>query len=408
MVKYKRLLIVSLVCVLLASGLLIAWSASTRLLRAYDYASQFATAAKVNESGTNLSLVMYGGDPAPLQQGLELFQLVKAQNIEWQGAGTDGQGHPVNVAFKLGSVNFAKLNANTFNGTATVLDTHFSIDDLIDVTVKADRVDAKITFWTYESIFPAVNITGTLTGNVYVKLSVQVLPIQGLDFAFYEFSGDKFTVNMCSITPMNLILQAPENNQKVNGDVTVQALIQVVPRLSLENVWFGTDYGENMPMQFNQGNGLWECVWQTYHCGNGGHNINVHADAVDREGGQEIARYKSNAGVWVEVNNPSVNSYIDRGQGLEGFGLQLKLTQGSNSWSQGTGFPIWLGLQLEAPQYWADGQLQFNCWRIDNEQGPIFQDGNPTLTLTQEVFDKLFDGGGNARELKCIYMPTQP
>ena len=408
--KHKKLLIVSLTFILLTSAILVAWSASTRLLGAYDYASQFATAAKVNESSTNLSLVMYGGDPQPFRQSLELFQLVKAQNIEWKGASTDGQGNPVNIVFKLGSVNFAKLNTNTFNGTATALNSQVSIDNLIDVTVRADTVNVTITFWTYMDTFPAINITGVLTGNVYVKMSVQVLPIQGLDFAFYEFTGDKFTVNICSIKPVNMILQAPENNQKVNGDVMVQALIQAVPELNLENVRFGTDYGENMPMQYNEGNGLWECVWQTYHCGNGGHNINVHAEAVDREGGQEIARYASDTGVWVEVSNPSVNSYVDKGQGLEGFGgLEVKLTQGSNSWSQGTGFPIWLGLQLEAPQSWADGQLQFNCWRIDDEQGnTAFQHNGFTLTIDPDVASKLFDGGGNARELKCIYVPNVP
>jgi len=359
-------------------------------------------------SGTNLSLLIYGGDPQPLRQGLDLFQLVKAQNIEWKGTSTDGQGNPVNVDFKVGSVGFGKINENKFNGNATVLNAHFSLDNLIDVTVRADTVNVNMTFWTYMGTFPAVNITGVLTGNVYVKMSVQVLPIQGVDFAFYESSGDMFTVNICSIKPMNMAIQAPLNNQKVGGDIMVQALMQVVPDLSLENVMFGTDYGENMPMQYNEGNGLWECVWQTYQAGNGGHNLNVHAEAVDREGGQEIARYQSNVGVWVEVNNPWVNSYVDKGQGLEGFGgLQVKLTQDSNSWNQGTGFQIWLGLQLEAPQSWADGQLQFNCWRIE-DQGTIFEDGNPTLTITQEVFDKLFDGGGNARELKCIYMPTQP
>ena len=404
--KYKRLLTASLICILLISGILV-WFGSTRLLHAFDYMTQFAAAApQPSVSGTNLSLLIYGGDPQPLRQGIELFQLVKAQNIEWKGASTDGQGNPVNIDFKLGSVSFAKLNTNTFNGTATALNSHVSIDNLIDVTVRADTVNVTITFWSYMDTFPAVNITGALAGNVYVKMSVQVLPIQGLDFAFYESSGDKFTVNICSIKPMNLVLQAPTNNQKVGGDIMVQALVQVVPELSLENVRFGTDYGENMPMQYNQGNGLYECVWQTYHCGNGGHNLNVHAEAVDRNGGQEIARYPSDAGVWVQVQNPWVNSYVDKGQGLEGFGLELKLTQGSNSWKQGTGFPIWLGLQLEAPQNWADNQLQFNSWRIDGDQGPVFQDGNPTLTVTQEVFDKLFDGGGNARELKCIYVPT--
>jgi len=406
-VKYKRLLIASLICILVASLVIVGWSVSSRLVRAYTYASQIAAAPQVSVTGTNLSLVIYGGDPQPFRQGLELFQLVKAQNIEWKGTSTDGQGNPVNVDFKLGSVNFGKLNENNFNGNATGLNAHVSVDDLIDVTLRADTVNVNMTFWTYMDTFPAINITGVLTGNVYIRMSVQVLPIQGLDFAFYESSGDKFTVNVCAIKPMNLILQAPENNHKVNGDVLVQALIQVVPELSLENVRFNTDYGENMPMQYNEGNGLWECVWQTYHTNNGGHNLNIHAEAVDRENGQETARYPSDVGTWVEVTNPWVNSYMDKGQGLEGFGgLQVKLTQNSNSWNQGTGFPIWLGLKLEAPQSWADGQLQFNSWRIEDNQGKIFEDGNPTLTITQEVFNMLFDGAGNARELKCIYTPT--
>jgi hypothetical protein len=340
---------------------------------------------------------------------MNLVQLVKAQNIEWKGTTTDSQGNPVSVQFKLGSVNFGKLNENNFNGNATGLDAQVSIDDLLDVTVRADRVDVNITFWTYMSMFPAVNITGVLTGNVYVKLSVSVLPFPGLDLAFYEFRGDKFTVSVCAMKPMNLIVQAPADNQRVGGDVLVQALIQAVPELSVENVRCWTDYGETMPMQYNEGNGLWECVWQTYHDGNGKHGLNVHAEAVDRTGSQEF-RYPSDVGIRVEVNNPSVSSYMTKDQGLEGFGgLQLKLKQGSNTWMQGTSFNFWpsIGLELEAPQFWANGAMQFNGWRIDDEQGnPVFQYGGLTLTITQEVFDKLFDGGGTARELKCIYTPT--
>jgi hypothetical protein len=409
-VKHKRLLSVSLVCVLLISGILVVWSASTRLIRAYDYASQLAApAAPAAGSSTNLSLLIYS-DPQSLRQGIDLFQLVKAQNIEWKGTSTDAQGNAVNIAFKLGSVNFGKSGEYMFNGNATGLDAHVSLGDLLDVTMRADKVDINITFWTYLGTFPAVNITGVLTDHVYVRLSVAVLPFPGLDLALYEYSGDKFSASICAMKPMNLAIVNPANNQRVSNDVTVQATIQVVPELNLENAWFGTDYGENMPLQYNEGNGLWECVWQTYHCGNGGHNINVHAEAVDREGGQEIARYRSDTGVWVEVSNPSVNSYMDKGQGLEGFGgLEVILTQGSNSWKQGTGFPIWLGLQLEAPQYWAGGQLQFNCWRIDDEQGnTAFQHNGFTLTIDPGVASKLFDGGGRARELKCIYVPNVP
>ena len=407
MVKHKRLLIVSSVCVLLVSSILV-WSASTRLLRAYNYASQFAAAPQVSVSGTNLSLVFYGADPLSFRQGLELFQLVKAQNIEWKGTSTDGQGNPANVAFKLGSVNFRKLNENSFSGNATVLDAHVTIDDLIDVTVKADRVDANITFWTHMGMFSAVNITGVLTGNVYLRLSVSVLPFLGLDFALYEFSGDKFTVSVCGMKPMNLIVQAPANNQRVSGDVLVQALIQAVPELSVENVRFWTDYGENMPMQYNQGNGLWECVWQTYHTGNGKHGLNVHAEAVDRKSGQEF-RYPSDVGIAVDVNNPWVQSYVSTEQGLQNFGLNVKLHLDSNVWQQVTIFNFWpaTGLTLEAPEYWNNGQVRFNCWRIDDEQGnTVYQSPDLALGISQEVFSKLFNGGGDGRELKCIYVPV--
>jgi hypothetical protein len=36
----------------------------------------------------------------------------------------------------------------------------------------------------------------------------------------------------------------------------------------------------------------------------------------------------------------------------------------------------------------------------------LFQSFDRTLTVTQDVADMLFDGGGRARELKCIYVPT--
>jgi len=406
--KYERLLTVSLICILLASGILVVWSASSRLSRAYDYGSQFAAAARVGESSTNLSLVVYS-DPQPIRQGIDLFQFVTAKNIEWRGTSADPQGNPVNVAFKLGSVYFGKLNEYNYNGNASGLDAHVSIDDLLDVAVKADKVDVNMTFWTYMDMFPAVNITGMLTGNVYVRLSVSVLPFPGLDLALYAYSGDRFSVSICIMKPMNLAIETPANGQRVRGDVMVQALIQAVPELSVENVMCKTDYGEQIPMHYNDGNGRWECTWKSYNSGNRWTGLNVHAEGVVRKSGQEV-RYPMDAGINVEVDNPFLNSYVSKQQGLEMFGgLRIDLRLDSNSWSMQTGFNFWpsVGLTLTAQEYWGDGNMRFNCWRIDGEQGNVlFQSSDLTLGVTEEISNMLANGEGRARELKCVYIPS--
>jgi len=406
--KYERLLTASLMCILLASGILVVWSASLRLSRAYDYASQFAAAARVGESSTNLSLVVYS-DPQPIRQGIDLFQLVKAQNIEWRGTSADPQGNAVNVAFKLGSVNFGKLNEYNYNGNASGLDAHISVDDLIDVAVKADKVDVNMTFWTYMDMFPAVNITGMLTGNVYVRLSIAVLPFPGLDLALYAYSGDRFSVSICIMKPMNLAIETPANGQRVRGDVMVQALIQAVPEVSVENVMCRTDYGEQIPMSYNEGNGLWECVWRSYNSGNGWHGLNVHAEGVVRKNGQEF-RYPYDTGINVEVDSPFLNSYVSKQQGWEMFGgLRIDLRFDSNSWSMQTGFNFWpaVGLTLTAQEYWMDGNVRFDCWMIKDEQGNVlFQSSDLTLRVTEEISSMLADGEGRARELKCVYIPS--
>ena len=406
--KHKRLLTASLICILLASGILVVWSASSRLSRAYDYASQFAAAARVGESSTNLSLVVYG-DPQPIRQGMDLFQFVTAQNIEWRGTSTDPQGNAVNVAFKLGSVNFGKLNEYNYNGNASGLDAHVSVDDLLDVAVKADKVDVNMTFWTYMDMFPAVNITGMLTGNVYVSLSVSVLPFPGLDLALYAYSGDRFSVSICIMKPMNLAIETPANGQRVRGDVMVQALIQAVPEISVENVMCRTDYGEQIPMSYNEGNGLWECVWRSYNSGNGWHGLNVHAEGVVRKNGQEF-RYPYGTGINVEVDSPFLNSYVSKQQGLEMFGgLRIDLRFDSNSWSMQTGFNFWpaVGLNLTAQEYWMDGNVRFDCWMIKDEQGiELFQSSDLTLEVTEEISNMLANGEGRARELKCVYIPS--
>jgi hypothetical protein len=409
-VKYKRLLTASSVCILLASVVIVGWSVSSRLMRAYSYASQFAAAAKVGESSTNLSLVVYG-DPQPLRPTMELFQYVAAQNIEWRGTSSDPQGNPVNVDFKLGEMEFGKLDEYNFDGTASGLDSHVSVDDLLDVTVRADNIAVNMTFWTYLDMFPAVNITGVLTGNVFVRLSVAVLPFPGLDFALYEYSGDRFSVSICVLKPMNLVIEAPEDGQRVQGDVMIQALIQAVPDISVENVMCDTDYGEGIPMYFNEASGRWEGFWKSYYSGNRWTELRVHAEGVERKSGQEF-RYPYDSRVKVEVDNPFVNSYVRKDeQSLEWFGgLKIGFNLGSKSWDIETGFNFWpsVDLSLTAQEYWWDGGIRFNSWRIDDEQGsPLFESFDVTLEVNQGILDMLIDGGGRARELKCIYVPNQ-
>ena len=406
----KRVLSVSLICVLLVSGITLVWSFSSRLLLAYNYASSISTAAKINESGTNISLLTYG-DPESLRQGIEILQLLKAQNIEWKGSSTDPQGDPVNIGLKVGSIYFGKVNENRFSGNATAIDAHVSVANVLDVTAKADKVEVNVTFWTYLDTFPAVNITGLLTGNVYLKLSLSVLPLQGMDFAMYEYSGDRFSVSICGIKPMNLGIETPTNGQMVRGDVPVRAVIQVVPQLGLENVMFRTDYGEQIPMQYNSGNDRWECNWRSYNSGNRWTGLSVHAEGVETKNGQEF-RYPVDTGISVEIDNPYVNSYVSNQQGLQMFGgLGIDLSFDSNFWNMQTGFNFWpqVGMSLTTPQFWMDGNIKFNCWRVDDEQGnSLFQSQSLTIVVTPEMSAALANDGGRARELKCIYAPNAP
>jgi hypothetical protein len=118
------------------------------------------------------------------------------------------------------------------------------------------------------------------------------------------------------------------------------------------------------------------------------------------------------AGISVEIDNPSLNSYVSQPQGLNMFGgLRIDFMLDSNAWSMQTGFNFWpsVGLGLTTQEYWMDGNVRFNCWRIDDDQGnTMFQSPDLTLTITQQISDMLSNGGGRARELKCIYVPTQP
>lgn len=64
-------------------------------------------------------------------------------------------------------------------------------------------------------------------------------------------------------------------------------------------------------------------------------------------------------------------------------------------------------MTLTAQEYWGEGNMRFNCWRIDGEQGNVlFQSSDLTLGVTEEISNLLADGEGRARELKCVYTPS--
>lgn len=303
---------------------------------------------------------------------------------------------------------FQKLSEDSYIGNVTGLNIRVDVGDLLNVFVKADKVDVTMSFWTYMDMFPAVNATGVLTGNVEVSLHFAVLPLPGLELALYQYKGDKFIISLCCIKPIDVTIVEPSDGERISGDVKIKALVKVVPAINVNNVqgWID-EYNMQVPMQYNETSGHWEGILQTYNVGkNGWHDLNVKAEGVEWKGGQEL-RYYDQDRINVEINNPWVSSFVKRDWGLEGFGgLKVDLAYDSASWMIETRFHFWPreGLSLMAPEYWWDGKLRFSCWRIDDENGnPLLESSHPTLNITPEIVAMLFDGGGRARELKCIY-----
>jgi len=411
-VKLKRVLVVSVLGILLASTILGAIALS-RISMAYNIARQYAAAVKPPEgdvtSSTNLTAIIYL-DPEPARPTLNMFQYVTAQNIQWRTTTTDQMGNLINIDFNLGSVLFQKLSEDNFVGTATGLNVLASVSDLFNIRVKADNVNVDLLFWRYADM-PALNVTGVLTGNVEVSLSVAVLPLPGLSLVAYEYKGDRFIIRFCFIKPIEVTMEQPSHGARVSGDVHVQALVKHAPEITVDKrgVICGTP-NEQIQMHYNEMNGRWECVWQSYNVGNGRYGIGVRAEGFDQSTPQN--RYSDQKGIEVEVNNPWVQSYVLKNGGwLEAFGgLMINGQYGPISWQRGTVFNFWprIDLSMTAPGGWDyGGPIGFHCWRIDDESGKtIFVSDNPTLTINAEVQGKLFNSEGRARELKCIYVPV--
>lgn len=410
--KYKRILGVSLLCILLTSMILVGALAISRVSKAYSYATRFAEKAKISVgSSANLSLTMYS-DPEPARQTLDIFQYVTAENIEWRTTTTDLEGNAINVDVKLASVGFEKLSEDNYRGAVEGLDVYVAVGDLIYVLARADEVNVSMTFWTYMDMFPALNATGVATGDVELSFFVAVLPIQGLAQALYEYKGDRFVISWCIIKPIELAIEKPSDGDRVSGDVKIQASVKAVPEISVEHVEWWTE-GEKEahfggPMDFNETSGLWEAVWHSYEGGNGRYNLAVRAEGVERKPGVQEFRYPIEDRINVEVDNPWVESIVIHPDGWEewfdGLGIELEYETWTWSWQTPFNLGPWIGLSLTAPGAWMDEKIIFDCWMI--EDNVISED--PRLTITEEIFNLLSNGDGKARPLKCIYVESTP
>lgn len=415
--KYKQVLAVALLCILLTSAILIGALAFSRVSRAYNYAMQFAGLAKGGVgSSTNLSLTMYS-DPEPARPTLDLFRYVTAENIEWRGASMDPQGNAINIDVSLESVEFEKLDEDNYSGAVEGLYIHVAVGDLIYILVRADEVNVNMTFWTYMDMFPALNATGVLTGDVEVSLFVAVLPIPGLAQAVYEYKGDRFIISWCIIKPMDVTIEKPSDGDRVSGDVKIQALVKAIPEISVEHAEWWTE-GESHfkgPMEFNETSGLWEGIWPSYKGGNGWYELNVGAEGVERKPGVEEFRYPVEDRIKVEVENPpfEVHTYLETApDNFEEIPVEMEWWYREEYGREVTPFALErrVGYGLKAPEGWDAppyGAMHFKRWIIRDEVGnPIFEHGDPNLEVNEEILGMLWISEEAAGQLECIYEPV--
>jgi len=370
---------------------------------------------EIEENGTSLHMTLYG-DPEGARGALEMFQHVELHNLTWTGALPKPYPPPPgppppegSIELELSSLEFQKVGDNEWTGEVEELDAHVTANDLVNVVVQADKVDVELEFWTAQNDLPALNLTAELTDNVYIYLFAAVLPIQGLQLALYEFSGDYFVISVTVIKPMEISLENPSEGDRIVGGVQVQARLKTAPGISVEHVDWWTDKKEENghfeeSMSYNETSGLWEAVWHTWQFGNGGYNLAVKAEGI-QEGG---FRYGVEDRINVEVENPWVESWLIKPDGWEEWidRLEIKLEYETWTWSMETPFNLypWIGLNLTVPeQLWDDPAKPFDCWKIEDE----FVSSEPRLTITEDIHNQLFDGEGRARPLRCIYVEKQ-
>ncbi len=419
--KHKRITVVSLLCMfLLAFSLTGFWAFS----RVSDLEASAQQIAKVEESGTSLSLTVYG-DPEGARQALEMFQYLEAHNIEYGTSTTDPNGNPINAALEISEVEFSRTpdgddDFYTAAGAGSVkgLDVHVDIGDMLNVDVEANEVEFGIEFWRLDNGLPAFNITAELTGNVYVSLSIAFLPLPGLQQAIYEFSGDYFVISVCVIKPIEVTMLSPSEGERISGHTLIQAEVKTAPGISVGQAGWWADRKPEKPedqgdhfdgeLNYNETTGKWEGVWRTHSGGNGWYGLGVRVEGVQT--GASFSTWVQDM-CGVEVNNPWVEAWLRHPDGSEEplhGEIVIEVEADGNIWQMNVWFgmsPQWVGVSLTAPEYWRDGNIQFEKWEIP---GTPWGSGDPRLTLTQDVIDMLFDGEGRARALRCIYVETSP
>jgi len=425
-VKHNRILTVSMLCILVASPILIGLWALSRVSQAYQYAAQFAginAKPAQGATGANLSLTLYG-DPASARQIFDAFQYFRAENLEWRGAFPVPQGPPLNLGLTFASALFEKRNPDLYVLNVTTLHIVEKMGDLANVDFQADDADAEVKFWTLNNGLPALNVTAVLKGNVKVVLSIAVLPLPGLSLAAYSYEGDRFVISICVVKPVEVAIVNPPENGQVSGNVKIEALVKTAPGISLDggNVWWWIEHEKwgsgRQPMTYNQGTGLWEAVWQTYNepavAGNGWCRLAVRAEGIEVNKPQGF-RQGDEKRINVEVVNPpiSVGAYVQTGEGrqeLSGVNINWWYDKEGGTWQTRFDLQPRIDYTLEAPGGlpWGQGQnVGFQCWRIEDQDGTIRFEfwGGTKLTIDRNVFRMLFDDQGNPRQLNCVYNP---
>ena len=367
---------------------------------------------KVEQNGTSLNMTLYG-DPEGARGAFEMFQYVELHSLTWRGALPKPYPLPPgppppegDIELELSYGEFQKIEDNRWTGKVEELNVHVVANDLVNVVVQADNVDVELEFWTSQNDLPALNLTAELTGNVYIYLFAAVLPIQGLQLALYEFSGDYFVISVSVIKPIEVTIVNPLDGIMVNGDVEIEAEVKTAPGISIENVECWT---ENLKegMWYDGTDDLWKAVWPSYYTGNGWHELVVRAEGVEDKAGTTF-RHPGEDRIKVEVNNPWVESSLIKPDGWEEWidRLEIKLEYKTWTWPMETPFNFypWIGLNLTVPeQLWDDPSIPFDCWKIEDE----FVSSEPRLTITEDIHNQLFDGDGKARPLRCIYVEKQ-
>jgi len=408
--RYKRISALATVGILLVSVGLGSWALSqTSILAAL--AKQNGISLQVE--GTTLEMTMYG-DPDQIRPVFDIFQYFKTENLQWKGDLPQPMGAPPSQAGHIGMnlsfIEFQKTeDPNRYNLSADDYEFHIWATDVVDGYIKADSVNANITFWMSEDL-PALNITVLLTGNVIVRLSGSVVPLGGISFVAYECVGPRYSINICVIKPVQVTITEPSEEDTVGGVVPIRASIKVAPGIKVRNVWWYADGPSHYEGGMHYDEGTAEASWETWHGPDGDYSIKARVEAY-QESAQGPTWWIESPPVKVSVDNGDIHvtSWVwngDQQKYIQEDGVRVNSKLNGMEKQDVTAFDIdryrWY---LEAPDKWdfGGGQVPFRRWVIsdgDPTFGWIWEHGGMGIRLEDWMLEKLYEEDG---ELQILY-----